>query len=249
MSRAPIWARPGPGERRPRYTREQIAAKALEIADAEGFDAVSMRRVARELGAGTMTLYHYVATKDDLIELMDDQVMAEVVIPDDEMPARWREALAEIARRSVAAYARHPWAFESLRGVRIGPNGLRHFEQSLAAVDDLQLSMDDRFELLTLVDDYTYGYVARWTVDDTPEPDAVATLAYLRDQLGADAFPRVSELLDASDPEASWKRVRKIAYDPERFERGLQRLLDGVEADLKRRGRAPRGRSRGPRGR
>src|SRR6476620_10056298 len=59
----PIWARPEPGERRPAYTRERIAETAIAIADAEGFDAVSMRRIASELGAGTMTLYYYVRTK------------------------------------------------------------------------------------------------------------------------------------------------------------------------------------------
>src|SRR6185436_15098966 len=95
-----IWERPEPGARRPRYTREQIARTALAIADAEGFEAVSMRRVASELGAGTMTLYHYVRNKDELIELMDDAMMSELIVPDDEMPSDWREALTAIARRS-----------------------------------------------------------------------------------------------------------------------------------------------------
>src|SRR5215207_5547112 len=67
----PIWARPEPGERRPAHTREKIAETAIAIADAEGFEAVSMRRIAAELGAGTMTLYHYVRTKDELVALMD----------------------------------------------------------------------------------------------------------------------------------------------------------------------------------
>ena len=90
-----IWDRPEPGSRRPRHTREQIAAAALAIADREGFEAVSMRRVAAEVGAGTMTLYHYVRTKDDLIDLMDDAIMGEVLIPDGELPATWREAMRD----------------------------------------------------------------------------------------------------------------------------------------------------------
>src|SRR5262244_701385 len=121
----PIWARPEPGGRRPRFTRQQIAAVALAIADAEGFDAVSMRRIAAELGAGTMTLYYYVRTKDELIALMDDAIMGEILIPEDEIPEGWREGMAEIARRSHAIFVRHPWSLESLRNAEGGPNALR----------------------------------------------------------------------------------------------------------------------------
>ena len=71
-----IWLREEPRGRRASHTRAEIARAAVEIADGEGFDAVSMRRVARQLGAGTMTLYHYVRNKDELITLMADEVMA-----------------------------------------------------------------------------------------------------------------------------------------------------------------------------
>src|SRR5262245_7471646 len=87
----PIWARPEPGGRRPRFTRQQIAAVALAIADAEGFGAVSMRRVAAELGAGTMTLYYYVRSKDELLDLMDCALMADVLIPDGGLPTCGRD--------------------------------------------------------------------------------------------------------------------------------------------------------------
>ena len=95
-----MWARPQPPRRQPRYTREEIAATALRIADAEGIDAVSMRRVAAELGAGTMTLYHYVRTKDDLLALVSDAVVGENIVPAHELPDDWREALSAIARRT-----------------------------------------------------------------------------------------------------------------------------------------------------
>src|ERR671918_360807 len=102
----PIFARPAPGSRRPAYTREQIAQTAIAIADAEGFDAVSMRRIAAELGAGTMTLYHYVRGKDELVALISDTIMSEIVVPDDELPDGWREGMAEIARRTLAIFKR-----------------------------------------------------------------------------------------------------------------------------------------------
>src|SRR5262249_25334110 len=100
----PIWTTPEPGARRAGHTRDEIARVAMVIADEEGFDAVSMRSVARALGSGTMTLYHYVRDKDDLLALMDDALMAEVLVPDDEFPETWREAISEIAHRTRDAW-------------------------------------------------------------------------------------------------------------------------------------------------
>jgi AcrR family transcriptional regulator len=243
----PIWGRPGPGARRPRFTREDIAAKALEIADAEGLEAVSMRRVASELGAGTMTLYHYVRTKDDLMALMDDAVMREVIIPEGEMPARWREALGEIARRSFRASSRHPWAYEALRNAAFGPNAMRHFDQSLEAVAGLDIPIEERFELVSLIDDYVVGYVTRWYNDRPSDEWLEAGLDYMREQLGAGDYPHIEALVTDGDLGVTWDRLAKVSDDEDRFERGLERLLDGIEADLKRRGLVPRARSRGPR--
>src|SRR5262252_3701067 len=105
----PIWARPEPGSRRPRFTREQIASVALAIPDAE--------------------------------------------LPDD-----WRAALAAIARRTRDVFLRHPWALHSLQGeaavhgAPVGPNGLRHFEQSLAALEHAPLDTSQKLDLLAIVD-------------------------------------------------------------------------------------------------
>ena len=110
----------------------------LALAYAEGLDAVSMRRVASELGVGTMTLCYYVATRDELLALMNDAMMGELVVPAGELPSDWRAALGLIAHRSRAAFRRHPWAIEEPPGT-LGPNAMRHFEQSLAAVDGLEV--------------------------------------------------------------------------------------------------------------
>jgi len=107
VSALDVWIRPTPGTRKPRFTRDEIAKTAIEIADAEGFDAVSMRRIATELDAGTMTLYHYVRTKDELLTLLNDAVMGEVVVPEDELfPENWRDALKLIAVRTNRAAGR-----------------------------------------------------------------------------------------------------------------------------------------------
>jgi AcrR family transcriptional regulator len=230
----PIWSRPEPGARRPRHSRDQIAATALEIADAEGFEAVSMRRVARELGAGTMTLYHYVRTKDELVELMNDAIMGQVLVPDDELSRDWREAMAQVARRSHAAFVHHPWAFEALQSARVGPNGLRHFEQSLEAVSGLDVSIDQRFEVILLIDDYVFGHFVRSRRDRPDDEEIGAGLDYLDEQVQTGSFPRVRALMGDDPPHVTWDRVAAIAADEGRFERGLQWLLDGIAMSLER---------------
>ena len=81
-----------------------------------------MRRVAESLGAGTMTLYHYVRNKDELVTLMIDAVMGEVLVPDGELPADWREAMSKIARRSRDAFRRHRWMLDEVGEAGGGPN-------------------------------------------------------------------------------------------------------------------------------
>jgi AcrR family transcriptional regulator len=236
--------RPQPTTRRPRFTREQIAATALEIADRDGIEAVSMRRVAAELGAGTMTLYHYVETKDDLLALMDDAIMGEVVVPDDELPDDdWREAVATIARFSHAAFVRHRWALEGLRGQPFGPNGVRHFEQSLRAVELTGLPPQERMTMLATVDDYVFGFVLR-TLGDSPErvteegdSEAAAIFDYLNRKMDSGEFPAMARLLGSGDVESRMRRWEEISANwANRFEHGLQLLLDGIELELDRRG-------------
>src|SRR5215218_1642963 len=147
---SPVWAR---SQREPRdrgrraapQTREEVVLAALAVADDAGFDAVSMRNVAARLGVGTMTLYSYVSSKDDLLDLMFDEVMRELHLPEP-LPADWRQALIELSRRTREVWLRHPWLVSSI-GERsaFGPNSMRHVEQSLAAVSGLGLEGPDAF--------------------------------------------------------------------------------------------------------
>jgi AcrR family transcriptional regulator len=228
----PVWTRPSPGSRQPRYTRQQIAAVALAIADAEGIEAVSMRRVARALGAGTMTIYHYVPTKRDLLTLMDDAVMGELLIPDPELASGWRDALAQIARRSRAAFQRHSWIIGTqLDGdARIGPNAMRHIEQSLAAVAGTPFANEEKMELISLVDDYVLGFTLRGDAGEEFSEEWIQAVGrYLSEQLSTGDFPHVREFVGNDDPETAVRRIATAATADERFERGLSRLLDGAE--------------------
>jgi AcrR family transcriptional regulator len=230
----PIWTREEPGSRRPRFTREQIAQTALRLADAEGIEAVSMRRIAAELGAGTMTLYHYVRSKDELFDLLDDTLMGEILVSREQLAGSWREALAAIARASRAVFARHPWAMEGLRGARGGPNGMRHFEQTLVAVRDLPLDVKGKLELVSIVDDYVFGWVVRTAEHDRDDVDELREhiVPYFGALLATGEYPELERLFGGKDLADAFQEVWDTFRSDERFERGLQRLLDGIEASL-----------------
>jgi AcrR family transcriptional regulator len=229
-----IWTRPEPGTRRPKFTRDQIAATALAIADAEGFAAVSMRRIAGELGAGTMTLYYYVRTKDELVALMDDAIMAEVLIPADEFPRHWYDALTAVATRTWDVLIRHPWALHSLQNAPAGPNGARHFEQSLAAIADTGLDAPGKFALLAWVDDYVHGNALRSAeIRSAGEPamDEQAieeAVRFGQTLMATGEFPHTAALFDGADPRDAFATLLGDLSERDRFRHGLAVLLDGV---------------------
>jgi AcrR family transcriptional regulator len=230
-----IWFRQEPSSRKPAHTRADIARAALEIADSQGFDAVSMRRVAERLGAGTMTLYHYVRNKDELVALMSDAVMAEVVVPEGELSTDWREALTQIANRSHEAFRAHHWVFQKMSDDGVpGPNGMRHFEQSLQAVAGLDLDRDQVFEVIAQVDDYVFGYSLR-EVQEAEEQErgwSPAVVEFFKRELATGEYPLISEIFDDEDFEAAFERAMAFIADEDRFHRGLKRLLDGIEAEF-----------------
>ena len=239
----PIWARPEPGARRPAHTREAIANAGIAIADAEGLEAVSMRRIAADLGAGTMTLYHYVRTKSELFALMDDVVMGELIVPDDELGEGWRDGFAAIARRSRDVALRHPWLLDVKGGSTTGPGALRHVEQSLAVASLTGLDGEGQMELIMIVDDFVFGHMRRLDNEVDTETWIDAFAEYVGEQFKTGEFPHL-EAFAGDDLRSSLMRMADKATDDRRFERGLEMLLDGIELDLKRRRREQRGRAR-----
>jgi AcrR family transcriptional regulator len=232
----PIWLRPEPGSRRPRFTREEIAQVALSIADAEGIEAVSMRRVAGELGAGTMSLYHYVQSKDELLELMHDAMIGEVLVSEGELQGDWRRALTAIAMRGFATFAQHPWAIEA-PPTAPGPNAMRHIDQSLAAVAELDVDLRTRFEIITMVDDYLVGFVLRAAEDERELQsygenfhDTIAD--YFADQLATGEYPHIKAAIGERPVRDVIAELNELSSDEGRFERGLARVLDGIARSL-----------------
>jgi AcrR family transcriptional regulator len=223
----PIWARPEPPGRGG-LSRAEIVRVALAVADAEGLEAVSIRRLARELGSGAMSIYHYFDSRDELLELMGETVAAEMLVP--EVPDDWRAALTAIAQRGRATFKAHPWMLFALsERPRVTPNLLRHVEQTSQALRTLAEAGADRALLSGIalaVDDYLIGYTLREVMADarTDRLDAAAEDPHIRYLLESGEFPML----------AQWVAQGDAPPPADRFEQGLEWLLDGFAARLGR---------------
>jgi AcrR family transcriptional regulator len=160
-----------------------------------------MRRIAQEMGVGTMSLYYYVKTKADLIAVMDDALMAEVLAPS--LPPNWREALTVIAARTRDVFLRHPWALSSMLSAPPGVNAMRHMEQCLQALTGTGMTIREKLALLAIIDDFVFGYALREAASD-PRVDLTFAKVQLKEVFGKGRMPAM----------------------PDRFRRGLRAILD-----------------------
>jgi len=235
-SMALLWREPGAPSARPgpksSLDVDRIVAAAMRLADAEGLAAVSMRRIAGDLGVAVMTLYSHVPGKGELVDLMLDGVLGELY-PDE--PAvtsgEWRARLTTVARANWDFFLRHPWALHVATGrPPLGPGLMRKYELELRAVDGLGLAELQMDLLVTLVN----GFVRGTAGGVQEKADAERLTGITEDQWWAATEPYVAQVFDPERyPTAA--RVGPVAgeevgaYDPERsFEFGLERLLDGI---------------------
>jgi AcrR family transcriptional regulator len=167
-----------------------------------------MRRVAQELKVGTMSLYYYVKTKDDLIAVMDDALMSEALLPS--LPTGWQRAMMEIAKRTHAVFIRHPWALAAMLSAPPGMHTLRHVEQCLEALAETSMTAKQKITLLAMIDDFVFGHALREAATD-----AKIDVEFAATQLATGAFPRLAEVYGGGRVEAN----------KDRFERGLRALL------------------------
>jgi AcrR family transcriptional regulator len=222
-------------------------ATALFLADNEGFDAVTMRRVASELGLGTMSLYWYVESRDDLLDLMFDDIMAEQLLPEP-VPADWRDGLRAIAAAARQTHQRHPWLVSRI-GERpsFGPNMLHHAEQSLACVGHLDIDPESKMAALSAIDDYVIGHMIRsGAQQDLYEKSGMsagdwseAVRPYVKQVLAEGDFPHLSKMADADDGFDS--------LTADTFDLGLEMVLDGIELRVGKTTAKPRTSAKGKR--
>ena len=218
--------------------RAEIVAAAVRIADAEGVEAVSMRRLADELGVATMTPYTHIASKDELLDLMRDAVAAEMLLPEP-LPDAWREGLRAIAHHTRSAFEAHPWVLEvRSRRPKARINHLRHIEQSIGVVQRLGADPATGRAALMSVDDYVVGYClrarSREQMTDSLAPEDEDRLRTLRDPdpevaaaLAAGELPMIGKITGHKN-----RRGTFVIPPDSGFEPGLEWLLDGIEASV-----------------
>ncbi|MCX4833535.1 TetR/AcrR family transcriptional regulator [Streptomyces sp. NBC_00006] len=225
-----IWARPERAGRgpRPAHSRADVAATAVRVADAEGIDAVSMRKIAGELGMGTMSLYNYVPRKEDLYELMVDAVSSEYTFS--EPSGDWRADILGLARQSRALMHRHPWLPGLMSPVYgFSPNALAYLEYCLTCLDPLDLPYGTKMELVAAVTSVVTTYVANEiaTAERTrslpwsAEQEQAVRIAYLGGQVASGRYPRLAASFAEDAGPIDLEAV---------FERALRRTLEGFAA-------------------
>ncbi|NEB77757.1 TetR/AcrR family transcriptional regulator [Streptomyces sp. SID14478] len=225
-----IWARPertGRGPR-PAHSRSDIAAAAVRVADAEGIDAVTMRKIAAELGMGTMSLYNYVPRKEDLYELMVDAVSGEYSYP--APSGDWRADVLGLARQTRALMHRHPWLPRLMSPVYgFSPNALTYLEYCLSCLDPLEHPYGAKMELIAAVTGVVTTYVANEiaTAERTrslpwsEEQEQAVRIGYLGGQVASGRYPRLAAAFTEDAGPIDLEAV---------FERALRRTLEGFAA-------------------
>jgi AcrR family transcriptional regulator len=212
---------------RPRISLADVVAAGVAIADAEGLEALSMRKVASRLRVGVMSLYTYVPGRSELVELMIDRVYAEHGIPKPELP--WRERIEQWAREIWRIYGAHPWLLDyNMARLPIGPHVLDVSEVLYAALKDAGFEGAENVAIFNLINWQLLG-AARSMISDADEArhTGVSAEAYWDSRASFwgtyfdwDRYPTTAAIWEAGgfDDPTGWD-----------FERMLGRLLTGIE--------------------
>jgi AcrR family transcriptional regulator len=211
-----------PARRRP-LSRDRVLATALVIADADGIDALSMRRLGQVLRVEAMSLYKHVAGKEAILDGMTELVMAEVEVPSPDLP--WREALRRGATSTHAALVRHPWAAGVLESrLHPGPLRLRYLDAMVGVMRGAGFAIEDCARAFMALDALVYGHALQlasfpFTAEDAPQ---------VAERMSAEAFEGVYPNLVAMAAMAA----KGPGAVPLELDFGLDILLDGLERHL-----------------
>jgi AcrR family transcriptional regulator len=201
-------------------SRERVLQAALRLADAGGIEALSMRKLAEELGVKAMSLYNHVTNKDDIVDGIVDQVVGEIEVP--RLDTDWKTAMR---RRAISAHTvllRHPWSAIALMSrINVGPAMLRYVDATLGCLHEAGFSLEMADHAWNAMDSHIYGY----------------TLQELNFPVEATAYSETAESFMDYIPEAQYPYMHRLSlrvitrkYDGlHDFEFGLDFILDGLE--------------------
>jgi len=225
-----IWERLQQSAREPQpvLNRDQIIRAAITIADTEGAQGITMRRIAGELGAAAMSLYRHVFSKEDLLDLMLDHMFGEIALPD-QPSGDWRADLHTLAYATRNVFRRHPWLIPLLTSrPNIGPNYLRWFEFSLAAVANLGFDIMTMTQIVSMLGGYVTAVVGYEVAEEehnrrtglTEDDKRMFATPYVQRIIASGHYPNFARFFSAG-----------MTLDPEQgFAFGLGCLLDGLAA-------------------
>ncbi len=207
---------------RPPLTRDRVLVAAVELADANGIESLTMRKLGESLGVEAMSLYNHVANKEDLLDGMIDLVFSEIDLPD----AGWRTAMRERGISTRKVLKNHRWAIGLMESRRSpGPATLRHHDATIGSLRKGGLSVKLTAHALSALDSYVYGFAmqeAGLPFDSSDAGETAELVDMILGALPADQYPHLREL--------TIEHVLQPGYDyGKEFEFGLDLILDGLE--------------------
>jgi AcrR family transcriptional regulator len=221
-----------PAQRRAPLTRERVVRAAIALADEGGIEALSMRKLAKDLGVEAMSLYNHVSNKGDLVDAMVDLVVREIELPVD---PDWEQAIRQCAISAYDTFMRHPWACSLViapRGLRLEENPrLRYMEWLLGRLGKAGFSPELTYRGYHALDSHILGFTM-WYLGHTAGAEDVTGgeapedfIAKLVPHLRAGGYPHVAEHAE-QHVSAPWREKQR------EFEFGLDLILDGLKQAL-----------------
>ena len=204
-----------------RLSRERVVDAAVRLADRSGLSGLTIRSLADELGAKPMSVYYYVASKDELLDLLVDVVFEEIELPETE--GDWREEMRRRACSARAVLRKHSWAIGLLESrTSPGPATLRHHDSVLACLRHAGFSLELTAHAYALIDSYVYGFALQEASLPFEGPDSVAdVVAPIMELMASGAYPTMVEMAQTY--------YLQPGYDfGDEFEFGLDLILDGL---------------------
>ncbi|GAA2376853.1 TetR/AcrR family transcriptional regulator [Nonomuraea africana] len=231
-----VWMRPQRQQPQPALSRAQIVSEAIQLLDAEGIEALSMRRLGTRLGAAATSLYRHVANKDELIELVVDEVYGEVRVPPADDPAGWRQAVGDCARSMRSTILRHPWLTAVLGQVGLvylGPNMMRTSDRLLAIVRSAGFGAGEADQAISAV----VAYVIGMSTSEAAFLSLLSRSGYSEQEWVEKLWPAaeaaVQEHPQLREEYAAQRGKDQQQAREENFVYGLERILDGLESRLR----------------
>jgi AcrR family transcriptional regulator len=208
-------------------TRDRILRSALAVADEGGLPGLTIRSLAQRLGTKPMSVYHYVANKDDILDGLVDLVFAEIELP--EATGDWRAQMTRRARSAIEVLGRHSWSIGLLESrTTPGPATLKHHDATIAALRAGGFSIVQTAHAYAVLDAYTYGFAVQLSSLPFEGPDGAADVAEsIVAAMAAGEYPHLAEFAD--------QHALQPGYDfADEFGFGLELILDGLARMVER---------------